>query len=68
MRAVLKFKEPRDIAATISLTMTMEEWSDLKAILSAAPFYGPAQWLREAINDLHQRATVQLQYEPEGQE
>lgn len=67
MKAVMKFHKPQDIAATISLTMTMEQWGDLRERLKGAPYSGPAHWLREAIDDLHQRAARELRHEPEDQ-
>lgn len=57
MKASLKLTNPDEVEATISLTMTLEQWKLLRASVSSDQHYEPGGKLRQAIDDLVRQAT-----------
>ena len=55
MRADISIDNPARVSATISITMTLEQWSELRKGIKDAPYYGPAQTLRQAIDELSEK-------------
>ncbi len=57
MKASMKLTKPDDVEATISLTMTLEQWKLLRVSVSDDPHYQPGGKLRATIDDLVSQAT-----------
>lgn len=57
MKASMKLTKPDEVEATISLTMTLEQWKLLRVSVSADQSYEPGGKLRQAIDDLVRQAT-----------
>lgn len=52
MKAKISIVEPENVMASITLTMTVAGWRQLREAMAGEPYYGPAQQLREAVDDL----------------
>lgn len=57
MKAALRLTNPDAVEATISLTMTLEQWKILRVSLASDQHYEPGGKLRQAIDDLVRQAT-----------
>ncbi len=57
MKATMRLTKPDDVEATISLTMTLAQWKELRIPLAEDKNYRPGGKLREAIDDLVRQAT-----------
>ncbi len=57
MKASLRLTNPDLVEATISMTMTLEQWKLLRASLASEQHYEPGGKLRQAIDDLVRQAT-----------
>ncbi len=67
-RAVTKITNPDSIEVTISFTLTVANWKNLRKQIDNVEYHGPAHWLREAINDLTRKVERELDYtEPEDE-
>lgn len=49
MKAKIEIVDPSEVVASITLTMTVQEWKALKSALDSQPLYGPAQRVRDAV-------------------
>lgn len=67
MKATIELENPNDLRATISMTLTLEDWVKLRTQMDGMPYYGGAQELRQAITVLTNKACANFQYEPEEQ-
>lgn len=65
MRANVEISNPAAVSATISFTMTLEQWVQLRKDMKDAPFYGPAMTLRNAIDELSDRVNKVFHFECE---
>lgn len=52
MRAKIEINNPKEIVASVTLTMSVEKWQALRDSMKDAPFYGPWQHVRDAVRDL----------------
>ena len=57
MKATIRLAKPEDVEATISLTMTLLQWKELRTSIAEDKLYEPGGKLREAIDDLVRQAT-----------
>jgi len=64
MSAELNFKDPGDIEATISFTLTVRQWIEVQKALISFPHYGPTGVIKEAVNDLTRKACGTLRFIP----
>lgn len=62
MKAAIEIVEPKKVVASITLTMSVEAWQDLRKALDDQPLYGPAQQLRAAVDDLVQKVAYKINY------
>lgn len=58
MKASMKLTKPDDVEATISLTMTLEQWKLLRTSVADEASYRPGGQLRQAIDNLVRQATM----------
>ena len=63
MRAKVTIFNPAAISATISVTMTLEQWAQLRKDMKDAPSYGPAGNLKNAIDELSSSMNKVFHYE-----
>lgn len=61
MKAQVKIDNPGEIQATLTLSMTLDQLLALRGALKDAPFYGPPQWVREAIDTLTTKARAHFE-------
>ncbi|MCT7662359.1 hypothetical protein [Shinella kummerowiae] len=62
MKAHIAFVDPKNIEASVTLTMTVERWMDLRKAMDGQPYYGAAQQLRAAVDDLVERVGRRIDY------
>lgn len=52
MKAKIEINDPLAIVASVTLTMSVRQWQELRDSMRDAPFYGPWQQVRDAVRDL----------------
>lgn len=67
MKALLDIEKPNSVKATISLTLTLEQWIELKGQLKDAPLYGASGELKDAVNQLIMKLCSTIGYYPEAE-
>jgi hypothetical protein len=65
VKADIKLEKPNDLRATVSITLTLQQWVELRDSMKDLPYYGGAQALREAVYQLVDKACTVYRYEPE---
>lgn len=55
MKATISVTNPDEIEATISITLTLKQWVELRKEIKDVAFYGPGHQLRSAIDELSQK-------------
>jgi hypothetical protein len=65
VKADIKLEKPNDLRATVSITLTLQQWVELRDSMKDLPYYGGAQALREAVYQLVDKACTAYGYEPE---
>lgn len=67
-RATFKIEKPKELQATLTMTMTLGQWLDVDRSLQAGgPAYGPVAWLREAIGDVARQAITCFEVDDGGE-
>lgn len=68
MKAKIAITNPNKIEATISLTMTLEQWQDLRKEMKDMPFYGATQALRGSIDELVEKSRANFHVDTSDEE
>lgn len=64
MKAIIKIVDPHSVEASITFTMTVEKWLALRKAMDGQPFYGAAQQVRDAVDELVKRIARTIDYSP----
>lgn len=65
MKAKIEIVDPKKILASVTLTMSVEHWQELRKAMDGQPFYGPARHLRDAVDELVGKVASKINYSAE---
>lgn len=64
MKATAKFIDTGNVEASVTLVASMRDWNTLRDEMKDLPYYGLAQQLRSVIDDMTDKLSGRIDYEP----